>query len=148
MYSASSPLPLLLLSKVVGDIHEGCYLLLKAHLLRRHWHLRKYLKKTVCRRVQQNLHHSGATLPVLITYTMTVHHSLLERLPRLTPGDWYVVPDDVFIADIEGQALDIFPHSPESAQMTVIVKSYIHSHIHSHSHSKNNLRAKPKTHQT
>ena len=45
---------------------------------------------------------------------------------------WYVVPDDVFIADIGGQALDIFPHNPESAQMTVIVKSYIHSHIHSH----------------
>ena len=25
MYSASSPLPLLLLSNVVGDIREGCY---------------------------------------------------------------------------------------------------------------------------
>ena len=60
---------------------------------------------------------------------------------------WYVVHDDVFIADIGGQALDIFPHSPESAQMMVIAKSYIHRHIHSHSHSKNHLRAKPKTHQ-
>ena len=46
---------------------------------------------------------------------------------------WYVVPDDVFIADIGGQALHIFPHSPETAQMTVIVKSFIHSHVHSHS---------------
>ena len=45
---------------------------------------------------------------------------------------WYVVHDDVFIVDIGGQAIDIFTHSPESAQMTVIVKSYIHSHIHSH----------------
>ncbi len=45
-----------------------------------------------------------------------------------------MVRDDVFIADIGGQALDIFPHSPESAQMMVIAKSYIHSHVHSHSH--------------
>ena len=52
---------------------------------------------------------------------MTVDPSLLEQLPRLTPSDWYVVPDDIFIADIGGRALDIFPHSPESAQMTVIV---------------------------
>ena len=28
-----------------------------------------------------------------------------------------MVPDDVFITGIGGQALDIFPHSPESAQM-------------------------------
>ena len=46
----------------------------------------------------------------------------------------YVVHDDVFIADIGGQALNIFPHSPESAQMMVIAKSYIHRHIHAHSH--------------
>ena len=45
MYSASSPLPLLLLSKVVGDIHEGCCLLLRACLLWRPSHLRQYLKK-------------------------------------------------------------------------------------------------------
>ena len=45
MYSASSPLPLLLLSKVVGNIREGCYLLLRAGLLRRPSYLRKYLKK-------------------------------------------------------------------------------------------------------
>ena len=45
MYSASSPLPLLLLSNVVGDIHEDCYLLLWAGLLQRPSHLRQYLKK-------------------------------------------------------------------------------------------------------
>ena len=38
MYSASSPLPLLLLSKVVGDIREGCYLRLSACLLWRPSH--------------------------------------------------------------------------------------------------------------
>ena len=45
------------------------------------------LEKTVGRRVWQKLHHSRTTLPFLITYTMTVHPSLLERLARLTPGD-------------------------------------------------------------
>ena len=45
MYSASSPLPVLLLSNVVGDIREGCYILLRAGLLRRHSLLRQYLKK-------------------------------------------------------------------------------------------------------
>jgi len=44
-YSANSPLPLLLLSNVVGNIHEGCYLLLWDGLLRRLSHLRQYLKK-------------------------------------------------------------------------------------------------------
>ena len=49
MYSPSSPLPVLLLSNLVGDIREGCYLLLRAGLLRRLSHLgghhRQYLKK-------------------------------------------------------------------------------------------------------
>ena len=45
MHSGISPLPLLLLSKVVGDICEGCYLLLWAGLLWRPSHLRQYLKK-------------------------------------------------------------------------------------------------------
>ena len=41
-------------------------------------------------------------------------------------------PDDVVIADIAGQALDIFLHGPESAHKNGIVKTNIHSHIHSH----------------
>ena len=45
MHSASSPFPLLLLSNVVGNIREGCYLLLRAGLLQRPSHLRRYLKK-------------------------------------------------------------------------------------------------------
>ena len=45
MYSASSPLPVLLLSNVVGDIREGCYILLRAGLLRRPSLLGQYLKK-------------------------------------------------------------------------------------------------------
>ena len=54
MHSASSPLPVLLLSNVVGDIREGCYLLLRAGLLR--WP-KTVLEKTVCRCAQQKLHH-------------------------------------------------------------------------------------------
>jgi len=94
MSSASSPLPVLLLSNVVGDIREGCYILLRAGLLQRPSLLRQYLKKTFCRHVQQNLHHSRATVPFLITYTMTVDPSLLKWHPRLTHGDsgmWYVM---------------------------------------------------------
>ena len=45
MHSGISPLPVLLLSKVVGDIREGCYLLLRACLLWRPSHLRQDLKK-------------------------------------------------------------------------------------------------------
>ena len=40
---------------------------------------------------------------------------------------WYVAHDEVFMADTGGQALHIFHHSPASAQMTVIVTSYIPS---------------------
>ena len=45
MCSASSPLPVLLLSNMVGNIREGCYLLLRAGLRWRPSHLRQYLKK-------------------------------------------------------------------------------------------------------
>ena len=45
MCSASSTLPILLLSNVVSNTCEGCYLLLRAGLLRRPSHLRQYLKK-------------------------------------------------------------------------------------------------------
>ena len=72
MHSTSSPLPVLLLSNVVGDNHEGCYLLLWAGLLRRPSHLRQHLEKKQTnkkhlRYVQQNLQHSQETLPFLIT---------------------------------------------------------------------------------
>ena len=43
-----------------------------------------------------------------------------------------MVSDDVVIADIAGQALDIVLHGPESAHKNGNVKTNIHSHIHSH----------------
>ena len=45
IHSDSSLLPLLLLSSVVGNIPEGCYLLCWAGLLQRPSHLRQYFKK-------------------------------------------------------------------------------------------------------
>ena len=38
-------------------------------------------------------------------------------------------PDDVVIADIEGQALDIFLHGPESAHKNGILKTFTHTSI-------------------
>ena len=38
-------------------------------------------------------------------------------------------PDDVVIADIAGQALDIFLHGPESAHKNGIVKTFTHTSI-------------------
>ena len=136
MHSTSSPLPVLLLSNVVGDIHEGCYLLLWAGLLRRPSHLTQYLEnkqtnKKDSRYVQQKLQPYRATLPFLIT--MTINPSLLERLPRLIPDDsstWCMMI-------CSSQTMEVRPSTSfptvQSAQMMVIVKWYIHSHIHSHS---------------
>ena len=44
----------------------------------------------------------------------------------------HVEPDDVVVADIARQALDICLHGPESAHKNGIVKINIHSHIHFH----------------
>ena len=41
-------------------------------------------------------------------------------------------PDDVIIADIGGQALDIFLHDPESAYKNGIVKAFTHTSIPTH----------------
>ena len=38
-------------------------------------------------------------------------------------------PDDVAMADIAGQALDIFLHGPESAHKNGIVKTFTHTSI-------------------
>ena len=38
-------------------------------------------------------------------------------------------PDDVVVADIVGQALDIFLHGPESANKNGIVKTFTHTSI-------------------
>ena len=42
------------------------------------------------------------------------------------------MPDDVVIADIGGQALDILLHGPESAHKNGNVKTFIHTSIPIH----------------
>ena len=42
------------------------------------------------------------------------------------------MPDDVVIADTGGQALDIFPHGPESAHKNGILKTFTHTSIPIH----------------
>ncbi len=63
-----------------------------------------------------------------------VDPALLERLPRLIPshsGMWCVMRSSSRTVEVKPSTS--FP-TVQSAQMMVIVKSYIHSHVHSHSH--------------
>ena len=60
----------------------------------------------------------------------------------------HVVPDDVVIADIGGQASDIFLHGPESARKNGIVKTFTHTSFSIHPCTLIKQRAKPSTHQT
>ena len=57
-------------------------------------------------------------------------------------------PDDVVIADIAGQALDIFLHGPESAHKKGILKTVTHTCIPIHPYTFLKQGAKPSTHQT
>ena len=56
--------------------------------------------------------------------------------------------DDVVIADIAGQAQDIFFHGPESAQKNGILKTLTHTSIPIHPCTLLKQRAKPSAHQT
>ena len=60
-----------------------------------------------------------------------------------------MVPDDVVIADIAGQALDIFLHGPESAHKNGILKTFTHTYIPIQPCKlpKNNNNNKKSTHQ-
>ena len=60
----------------------------------------------------------------------TITSSCLASAAPQADSWWlgHVEPDDVVIADIVGQALDSFPHGPESAHKNGIIHSHIHSH--------------------
>ena len=60
---------------------------------------------------------------------LTVTLSYLSSAAPQADSWWlgHVEPDDVVIADIGGQALDIFLHGPESAQKNDIVKTFTHT---------------------
>ena len=71
-------------------------------------------------------------MPFLTTSAVTLS-CLASAAPQA--DSWqlgHVETDDVVVADIAGQALDICLHGPESTNKNGIVKTNIHSHIRSH----------------
>ena len=90
---------------------------------------RTVLTENICRCVQHILQHFPTTISFLTTSTRTF--SCLASAARQADS-WslgHVEPDDVIIADIGGQALDIFLHGPESAHRNGIVKTFTHTSI-------------------
>ena len=63
--------------------------------------------------------------------TPTITSSCLASAAYQADSWWlgHVEPDDVVIADIAGQALDIFLHGPESAHKNGILKTFTHTSI-------------------
>ena len=109
---------------------------------------RTVLTESICRCVQQIFLHRPATIPFLTTSTITFS-CLASAAPQA--DSWrlgHVEPDDVVIADIAGQTLDIFLHGPESARKNGIVKTFNHTSIPIHPRTLLKERAKPSTHET
>ena len=109
---------------------------------------RTVLTKNICRCVQQIFQHRPASVPFLTNSTITFS-CLASAAPQA--DSWrlgHVEPDDVVIADIAGQALDIFLHGPESARKNGMVKTFTHTSIPIHPCTLLKQRAKPSTHQT
>ena len=93
---------------------------------------RTVLTENICRCVQHILQHLPTTMAFLTTCTITFS-CLASAVPQA--DSWWlghVDPDDVIIADIVGQALDIFLHGPESAYKNGIVKTFTHTSIPTH----------------
>ena len=93
---------------------------------------RTVLTENISRCVQHILQHFPTTMAFLTTSTITFS-CLASAVPQA--DSWWlghVDPDDVIIADIGGQALDIFLHGPESAYKNGIVKTFTHTSIPTH----------------
>ena len=93
---------------------------------------RTVLTENICRCVQRILQHFPTTMAFLTASTIT-----FSWMASTTPqaDSWWlghVEPDNVVIADIGGQALDIFLHGPETARKNGIVKTFIHTSIPIH----------------
>ena len=76
--------------------------------------------------------------------TSTITFSCLASAAPQADSWWlgHVVPDDVIITDIAGQALDIFLHGPESAHKNGILKTFTHTSIPIHA-PKTNKKQNP-----
>ena len=93
---------------------------------------RTVLTKNICRYIHHILQHFPTTIRFLIVSAIT--HSWMASTAPQADSWWlgHVEPDDVVIADIAGQALDIFLHGPESAHKNGIRKTFTHTSIPIH----------------
>ena len=90
---------------------------------------RTVLTKNICRSVQHILQHFQTTMPFLTVSTITFSW-MASTAPQA--NSWWLghmEPDDVVIADIAGQALDILLHGPQSALKNGIIKTFTHTSI-------------------
>ena len=97
------------------------------------------LTENICRCVQHLLQHFQ-TMPFLTTSKIALSW-LASAVPQA--DSWWlghVEPDDVVIADIAGQALDIFLHGPESAHKNGILKTFTNTSITMHTSQKQTQR--------
>ena len=90
---------------------------------------RTVLTKNICRCGHHILQHFTTTMPFLTVSAIT--YSWMASTAPQADSWWlgHVEPDDVVIADIAGQALDIFLHGPESAHKNGIAKTFTHTSI-------------------
>ena len=93
---------------------------------------RTVLTKNICRFVHDILQHFPTTMPFLTVSAIT--YSWMASTAPQADSWWlgHVEPDDVVIADIAGQALDVFLHGPESAHKNGIAKTFTHTSIPIH----------------
>ena len=106
------------------------------------------LTENICRCVQQIIEHRPAIMHFLTTSTISL--SCLASAAPQADSWWFghVEPDDVVIADIAGQALDIFLHGPESVHKNGTGNTFTHTSIPIQPCTLLKQRAKSSTHQT
>ena len=93
---------------------------------------RTVLTKNICRCVHHILQHFPTTMPFLTVSAITYSWIAWTATQADSWWLWHVEPDDVVIADIAGQAQDIFLHGPESAHKNGIGKTFTHTSIPIH----------------
>ena len=125
-------LVLFLSTVVMGDGQEAWHLLLRTAPRRRPSRLGQFWQKTFVDVFNKYSQHFTTKMPFLTTSRITF--SCLASVAPQADSWWleHLVTDDVVIADIGGQALDILLHGPESAHKNSIVKTFIHTSIPIH----------------
>ena len=125
-------LVLFLSNVVVGDGQEAWQMLLRTVPHRRTSRLGQYWQKSFVDLFNTHFSISRTAIPFLTV--STISYSWMASTAPQADSWWpgHVEPDDVVIADIAGQALDIFLHGPESASKNGIVKTFTHTSIPIH----------------